>query len=329
MGVCHTGMAGGLSFQASLAQNNQQTFTHHRPRIYLLITKLKRLPPIHALSAFEAVARHGSFSSAAEELHLSQSAVSKQVRTLEKHTRSPVFRRHARGIELTSTGTALLQEIQPALAQLSSGIERIRQRHDANTVNVIATHAVSHYWLFPKVIAFNREHPDITVSIQSDNAITPAVINEYDFGIVFGSGGWPGLDVQPLFAERVYPVCRSDLELPELQTLADLKELPLIELDSSAWDCIDWVDWFAHFNEEYTPRPHSLKFNQVSLSYRAALEGLGVSLGWDFMVAQAISEGRLRRVGEFVYDSGKYDFLVHGIKEPLKPAAQTFKEWLS
>ncbi|WP_458524555.1 LysR substrate-binding domain-containing protein [Onishia taeanensis] len=329
MEVCHTGMAGGLSFPAALAQYDQQTFTHHHIRIYLLITKLKRLPPIHALSAFEAVARQGSFSSAAEELHLSQSAVSKQVRTLEEHTRCPVFRRHARGIELTSAGAALLQEIQPALAQLSRGIERVRKQHDASTVSVIATHAVSHYWLFPKVIAFNREHPDITVSIQSDNAMSPAVIEEYDFGILYGRGDWPGLEARRLFPERVYPVCRPDLALPEHPTLQDLKALALIELDSSAWDCIDWVEWFAHFDEAYRPKPHSLNFNQVSLSYNAALEGLGVSLGWDFMVSQAIREGRLRRVGDFVYDSGKHDFLVHGGKKSLKPAAQTFKDWLS
>lgn len=328
MEVCHTGIAARLSFPAPPGAGYSPAI-HRRSRIRLLISKQKRLPPIHALSAFEAVARHGSFSSAAEELHLSQSAVSKQVRTLEEHTRYPVFLRHARGIELTSAGAALLQEIQPALAQLSSGLERIRQRQDADTVTVIATHAVSHYWLFPRVMAFNREHPDITVSIQSDNAISPAVIEEYDFGVLFGRGRWPGLEAQPLFPERIYPVCHPDLALAEPRTLQDLKALPLIELDSRAWDCIDWVDWFAHFDEAYAPRPHGLRFNQVSLSYNAALEGLGVSLGWEFMVSQAVREGRLRRVGEFVYDAGKQDFLVHGTKEPLKPAARTFKHWLS
>lgn len=278
--------------------------------------------------AFEAVARLGSFSAAGNELYLSQSAVSKQVRTLEEYTRTPVFTRHSRGIELTAAGITLLQEIQPALAQLSAGIDRVRQRHDAHTVTVIATHAVAQYWLFPKVIAFKRAHPGITIRIQSDNAITPAVINKYDFGVLFGNGQWPGLEVSPLFQEYVYPVCRVDMPLPELNHPRDLKQLPLIEMDSSDWDCIDWRAWFAHFNEDYEPHPDALTFNQMSLTYGAALEGFGVCLGWDFLVSKAVNEGTLKRVGDFVYDVGKMDYLVHHAREPLKPAAQTFQHWL-
>ena len=289
---------------------------------------LKRLPPIHSISAFESVARHGSFTAAAEELHLGQSAVSKQIRTLEEHTKTPLFRRHARGVELTAAGMELLKAVQPALLQLSTGIEEVRQHHDANTVTIIATHAVAHYWLFPRVIAFNRVHPEITVSIRSDNSINAAKVTEHDFGILYGEGSWPFLEAVPLFAESVYPVCHPELALEEPRKPEDLTHMPLIGLDSTEWDCIGWNEWFRSFGVEYQPAQNSLTFNQVTLAYEAARQGLGVALGWHFMVKDDLRTGALKRVGTFSFDSGKQDYLVHKAHSPLKHSGLVFREWL-
>lgn len=292
------------------------------------MNKLKRLPPIHSISAFESVARLGSFTAAADELNLGQSAVSKQIKTLEEQTNIPLFIRHARGVELTNAGKELLNAVQPALHQLSSGIEHVRQRHDADTVTVIATHAVAHYWLFSRVIAFNRVHPEITVSIRSDNAIDASKVTEHDFGILYGEGRWPYLDAESLFVESVYPVCHPDLSLKEPREPEDLVRLPLIELDSTEWDCIGWEDWFRSFGVDYQPAKNSLTFNQVTLAYEAARQGLGVALGWHFMVKEDIRSETLKRVGSFVFESGKQDYLVHRAHVPLKPSALVFRDWL-
>lgn len=292
------------------------------------MNKLKRLPPIHSISAFESVARLGSFTAAADELYLGQSAISKQIKTLEEQAGTPLFTRHARGVELTKAGKELLGAVQPALQQLSLGIEQVRQRHDAGTVTVIATHAVAHYWLFPRVIAFNRLHPEIKVSICSDNAINVAKIADHDFGILYGDGHWPFLETAPLFDEAVYPVCHPDLSLPEPECPGGLVQLPLIELDSSAWDCIGWEDWFEHFGVDYQPVKNSLTFNQVTLAYEAAHKGLGVALGWHFMVKEDLASHRLKRVGAFTYETGKKDYLAHSVHSSLKPAAVIFRNWL-
>lgn len=292
------------------------------------MNKLKRLPPIHSISAFESVARLGSFTAAADELNVGQSAVSKQIKTLEEHTKTLLFTRHARGVELTAAGMELLNAVQPALFQLSAGIERVRQHHDTNTVTVIATHAVAHYWLFPRVIAFNRVHPEITVSIRSDNAINASKVTEYDFGILYGGGHWPLLETAPLFMESVYPVCHPDLQLPAPQQPGDLTRLNLIDLDSTEWDCIGWSEWFGSFSVEYQPTQDSLTFNQVTLAYEAARQGLGIALGWHFMVKDDLRSGTLKRVGSFSYESGRQDYLAHRAHSPLKRAAQVFRTWL-
>ncbi|MBY4677206.1 LysR substrate-binding domain-containing protein [Marinobacterium arenosum] len=288
----------------------------------------RRLPPLDTLISFEAVARHGSFTAAANELCLTQSAVSKQVRALEENLQLTLFHRHARGIELNDAGQQLLADVQPLLYSLARTVERLKQAHDANTVTIAATHAVSHHWLFPRLTAFSRAHPEIHVSIHSSNEITEAGIGDYDFGILYGEGQWPSLEAAPLFAERIYPVCRIDYPVSEPDSLESLQDCQLIQLDSRAWNCLDWREWFGHFGIDYQPPADAITFNQVTLVYNAALEGLGIALGWDFMAADAIERGQLKPVGNFVYETGKHDYLVNLRHKRLSKSAQLFRDWM-
>ena len=104
--------------------------------------------------------------------------------------------------------------------------------------------------------------------------------------------------------------------------------MPLIELDSTEWDCIGWDDWFRSFGVEYQPAENSLTFNQVTLAYEAARQGLGVALGWHFMVKEDLRSGTLKRVGSFAFESGKQDYLAYSANMPLKPSALVFRDWL-
>jgi LysR family glycine cleavage system transcriptional activator len=289
---------------------------------------LNTLPPLDALVSFEAVARCGSFTRAARELSITQSAVSKQIKGLEEALRCALFDRHVRGIQLSAAGASFLEELEPLLYKLHRAVLRVQHEHDTQAISIACTQAVAHFWLFPRVVRFNQTYPDIAVNIISSNAINERSCNDSDFGILYGDGDWPSLDGTRLFPEIVYPVCSTELSLPQPESVVDLCSLPLIQLDSRAWDCMDWQDWFKHFGLIYDIPRNAITFNQVTLVFNAALEGLGVSLGWDYMARQAIESGKLRQLGGFAYETGRWDYLVHAKHRPLTEPAQIFHDWL-
>lgn len=289
---------------------------------------LRTLPPMETLVCFEAVARCGSFTRAARELLITQSAVSKQIKALEEVLHCALFDRHARGIELSAAGATFLEEIEPLLYKLQRAVLKARDREARQAVSIVCTQAVAHFWLFPRIVRFNQLHPDITVNVISTNTINERSCGESDFGILYGDGDWPTLESTRLFPEIVYPICSPALNIAPPVKPEDLIGLPLIQLDSSQWDCLDWQDWFDHFGIRYQIPRNALTFNQVTLSFNAALEGLGVTLGWDFMARQAIESGALSKLGEFAYETGHSDFLVHARHRPLAAVARIVKDWL-
>ena len=150
----------------------------------------------------------------------------------------------------------------------------------------------------------------------SANTVSEQACVEADLGILYGAGDWASLHGTLLIREVVYPARGSQLDLPEPACLGDLCALPLIQLDSHQWDCLDWQDWFGHFGIDYQIPRNALTFNQLTLTLNAALEGLGVALVWDSMARTAIDDGRLKRVGEFQFKTGRGDYLVHGRQRP-------------
>lgn len=288
----------------------------------------RHLPPLETLIAFEAVSRNGSFTRAATELCLTQSAVSKQIRALEDSLGVALFERQARGIRLTVAGTELFAEVSAGLERLLRTATRIRAAHRSHSVSVLCTHAVAQFWLFPRLLCFNREHPDVTVSLNAINEIDESRVADYDFAILYGAGRWSSLEADFLLPEIIYPVASASLETAPVGSPSEVAGLDLIELDASAWNCIDWRDWFAHFGIDHVPAEDAPTFNQLTLSYKAVEQGLGVGLGWDFMVSEAIERGELKRVGPFAFVTGNAEYLVHPRHKPLSEAALTFRDWL-
>lgn len=274
------------------------------------------------------MARTGQISAAARDLSLTQGAVSKQIKTLEDRLQLDLFERTPRGLVLTSEGRELLETVQPLLHQLSATLTRLQASKEQPVVSIVATLAVAHYWLFDKVIAFNKVYPDIMVHIEATNAMTEHSVIAHDFGVLYGAGQWAGLRAFPLFAERIRPVAAARLDLPAIRRVEDLAALPLIQLDSRAWNCMDWASWFHRFGVEYAPPEKALTLNQVTLTLNAAQEGLGVALGWEFMTDRLIAEERLKPVGGFVLESGLHDYLVQSRARALSDAARKFRDWL-
>ncbi|WP_444756939.1 LysR substrate-binding domain-containing protein [Pseudomonas sp. A014] len=288
----------------------------------------RHLPPLDTLIAFEAVARTGSFTRAAGELYLTQSAVSKQIRLLEDHLGAQLFERRARGIVLTTAGTQFHGFVEPMLDKLLAHVQRLKSGHGDRHVSVICTHAVAQYWLFPRLLRFNEQHPELTVNIHASNDINESLIADYDLGILYGHGRWASLQASKLFDEVIFPIASTARALPTIDNVAQLQGLPLIQLDASAWNCLDWHDWFSHFGLRYQPPADALTFNQVNLVFDAVLQGMGVGLGWEAMARERIKSGLIRPVSDFVVRTGQADYLVHDRQNPPSSAAEVFAEWL-
>lgn len=288
----------------------------------------RHLPPLDTLIAFEAVVRTGSFTRAASELYLTQSAVSKQIKLLEAHLGVVLFERRARGIALTSAGEGFNAIVEPMLEHLLAGVLRLKTGYSSHNVSVICTHAVAQYWLFPRLLRFNEQHPELTVNIHASNEISEGDIADYDFGILYGHGQWSSLNADKLFDETIYPIASIKRSLPVIDTVEALQALPLIQLDASAWNCLDWQDWFSHQGLRYQAPADAVTFNQVNLVFEAVLQGMGVGLGWEFMARERIEQGLIRQVSTFVVHTGQADYLVHDKQAPCSPAAQVFQNWL-
>lgn len=293
-----------------------------------MVPSVSGLPPLHALMYFEAVGRLHSFTKAADELCVTQSAVSKQVRNLEQSLGFALFERQHRSVKLTPAGQELIAASQPLIRALRECVSRIRQSHGSNVVSVVCTQAVAHYWLFPRVVEFNQLRPDVTVHIISTNEITADTCTEHDFGVLFGKGSWTGLTCEKLFEEEVYPICSLDFATPDIETPEQLLGMRLVQLDPQKWQWLNWESWFAHFDVKYVPTANVLVYNQVTLTLNASTKGLGVALGWDFMAREMIEKGMIRRLGPFSYKTGRSDYLVHAAYRPMSPAAQAFKTYL-
>ncbi|MCS5516361.1 LysR substrate-binding domain-containing protein [Pseudomonas qingdaonensis] len=224
--------------------------------------------------------RTGSFTRAAAELSLTQSAVSKQIKLLEEHLGAPLFERRARGITLTAAGSGFNAIVEPMLDSLLANVLRLKSGHGSRNVSVICTHAVAQYWLFPRLLRFNAQHPELTVNIHASNEMDERVVGNYDFGVLYGHGRWSSLQADKLFDECIYPIVSTQRALPPADSLAALQALPLIQLDASAWNCLDWPDWFAHLGVRYKAPADAVTFNQITLVFDAVMQGMGVGLGW-------------------------------------------------
>lgn len=289
--------------------------------------RFRQLPPLDTLIAFESVARLGSFTRAADELCVTQSAVSKQVRTLEQALGVALFMRGARGVELSVAGGLYQQEVLPALQRIQLAGQRISTSHHPNTVTVLATHAVSQFCLFPRLLSFNAAYPHITIHIHASNDILPFMVPDYDLAILYGDGDWPSLAATELIREVIYPAARPGVAGSQVQTLAELAALPLIQL-ASTWNCFEWRDWFAHFAVAYQSPQSNPTFNQLTLTYAAIQQGGGVGLVWAFMAQEAINRGELLRVTDFFVETGLAEFVVHDRVRPMSAATKLFKNWL-
>lgn len=281
---------------------------------------------LSALAAFEAASRHQNFAHAADELHLTASAVSHQVRKLESHLGVNLFQRHARGVSLTMPGRLLADAASNALADIDTVFAAVKPGRAITRVRVATLHSFAHAWLLPRLPDFTRAHPDIRLSLETDAALARFDDNGPDIGIRHGMGQWPGLSAQPLLDELLFPVIAPDFpERERIQSAADIARLPLIaDLARQGW-----LDWFRLAGARRIRLPEAHIFSDSTDALLAAACGMGAVLARQRIVAPWLADGRLVRLpgpalrGRFGY------YIIHSAHRRPSTAAAAFTRWLA
>jgi len=286
----------------------------------------RRLPPLNALRAFEAAARHLSFTRAAEELNVTQTAVSHQVKALEERLGVRMFERHGRGLWLTEEGEIYLPFLRQAFDLIADGTDLIVS-HDAHgplSVTMLPTFAVR--WFIPRLREFQVKHPDIEVHMVTTERNVDFAREDVDCGIRYGTGDWPGLDSDKLFEDRFIAVCSPELltRKPPLKKLSDLKHHTLLHESNDE----DWRYWLSALHVTNVDSSRGLFFDSSDLAIEAAAAGLGVALGSRIIMQDDLDEGRLVMPFGDLTDEDLSHWLVYPKGSARKPKVAAFREWL-
>ncbi|MBO9679638.1 MAG: LysR family transcriptional regulator [Acidovorax sp.] len=284
------------------------------------------IPPLSALQAFEAVARRRSFSLAANELHLTPSAVSHQLAKLENLLGVRLFERSSRGVDLTPAGHSYLQRVGNALGAISTATEDLRHGVQ-DTLYLHCSPSFASLWLMPRIPRFAQRHPAISLVLSASHVHSDFQLGLVDLDIRYGLPTWPHLEVEPIFSEKVMPLASPEfIRRHALHTPQDLLQVPLIQ---SMINVAQWPEWFARFEPAHRPERMALKFDRAMMSLDAAVQSLGVALESACLGQAHIASGRLQPVfGDEMSLEVQGHFLVYPARHAARPEVKMFLEWI-
>lgn len=290
----------------------------------------KHIPPLKALLAVEATARHGSFSKAAEELNVTQSAVSHLVSQAEECLGAALLDRASRPVRPTIQGHRYLGAVVSALNILKSEGQHLQERHGAKTLTVSCNLGYGNFWLLPKLKDFHEANPGITVNMVTTYQGLPELSEGIDLAIRFGNGDWPDCRSRLLFREWIVPVASAAYieQAPPIRKPADLLEHTLLHASARDKSWFDWDQWFDHFK---IPRSGSLGgpgFDNHVMMMQAALAGGGVALGWKGTAGGFIDQRQLTAVLPDRIEVEGSVYLTQRIGHSHK-APELFADWLT
>ncbi|WP_179401125.1 transcriptional regulator GcvA [Burkholderia guangdongensis] len=286
---------------------------------------LRQLPPLNAIRAFEAAARHESFSRAADELFVTHGAVSHQVRALEAELGVPLFTRHGKRLALTAAGARYAQQIRTALMMLADATRDVRASDRDRRLVISMLSSFAARWVTPRIGSFIEQHPEIDVELQSTNALIDFARDDVDLAIRFGFGVYPGLHVEPLLDEVFFPACAPTLNggvLP--QTPADLGRYNLLRSDDELWR--PWFD-VAGLDTLTEPK-RGVLYQDSSNLLQAAIDGQGIALVRRSLAVHELLKGRLVRLFDIDGPSPWHYYLVCPPTRLGTPRVQAFRAWL-
>lgn len=287
------------------------------------------LPSLNGLQVFEASARHLSFTRAAAELNVTQTAVSHQIRRLEEQLGLRLFVRQNRALQLTREAQEYLPAVRAAFEDLRRATDRLRQRQRNDVLMVSTTISLAAKWLVPRLAAFQEAHPGIEVRISTGTRLVDFRREEVDIAIRYGRGHWPGLRADWLMAENIFPVCSPALlaGTKSLAALTDLAQHTLLHADTGRDEWVLWLTAAGLPTALATQR--GLTFDQRLMALQAAMDGLGVALGTTRLVETDLAAGRLvAPFGSVVLPAEAGYYLVGPAETADTRKIALFRQWI-
>jgi len=290
-----------------------------------------RLPPLKALRAFEASARQLSFTRAAEELFVTQAAISHQIKALEDYLSIKLFMRKNRALLLTEEGQSYYMDIKDIFNALHEATERLYARGAKGAITVSSQASFAIQWLVPRLSAFNSLHPDIDVRIKAVEQAENSLTGDVDIAIYYGRGNWPNIHADKLQTEYLIPVCSPLLQQdnlingkPALLSIDDLAQHNLLHDTSRK----SWKQWFKQVGVKGTNVNHGPIFSHSAMVLQAALHGQGVALAYSVLAKPDIDSGRLVCPFNDVIMSKNSYFIVCRESQKELGKIEAFRQWL-
>lgn len=280
--------------------------------------------PLNALRAFEASARHLSFTRAAIELHVTQAAVSHQVKALETRLNVILFKRLPRGLMITAEGEALLPVLRDSFDRMADMLERFENGHVREVVMVGAVGTFAVGWLLPRLPAFREKYPHVDLRLSTNNNRVDLAAEGLDYAIRFGRGAWQGIDAVPLFEAPLSVLCVPAIA-DELRRPADLTNQTLLR----SYRSDEWTNWFAAAGiAEPSSLLRGIVFDSSLAMMEAALQGAGVALAPPMMFARHLAMGAVRQPFAIYTSMGSY-WLTRVQSRTPTPAMEAFADWIA
>jgi len=285
-----------------------------------------RLPALNNLKAFEAAARHESFTRAAEELCVTQGAVSQQVKALETGLGIKLFNRERQRLIITEAGRDYLTIVRDALDRIAVGTERLLQRQNAGVLTVSTSPDFAAKWLVHRLGHFAEAHSEIDLRVSATLHHVDFAREEVDMAVRHGDGNWPGLDPVQLSAEYLFAICSPKLlsGRRKLDKPADILKFPLIHLDNRT----DWTKWLRAVGVDEGDVTHGPVLNRASMVIDAAINGQGVALARTTLAAWDLINGRLVRPFPDSLPLSKTYWIISPKATSSLPKIVTFRSWL-
>jgi LysR family transcriptional regulator, glycine cleavage system transcriptional activator len=281
------------------------------------------LPSLNAIRAFEAAARQQSFSRAAEELSVTQSAVSRQIQKLETELGQPLFARSGPHLKLTDRGREYYGVVQQGLGVIKRGTERLFRHGTARVLTITTTPSVITNWLVARVADFERSHAGASLHLNSSPAMVDfAVSPNIDIGIRFGKGRWPHVTAEVLVEDVIFPVCRAEL-VRRLKQPSDLLGEQLLTESEDLW-----TDWFAAAGIRHAAPKRLRLSDDFNVQLQATMLGRGVTLARGLLVADELREGRVVCPFPVAPVSSLQYYIVCQLERHTEPAIVELRDWL-
>ena len=294
----------------------------------------RRLPSLNGLVTFEAAARHLGFTRAAEELYVSQAAVSRQIRRLEQQLGTPLFHREHRALKLTEAGRRLQEAVLVGFSHIAAVVQDIGAVQRSAQIQVATSVAFATYWFLPRLNAFRHHHPEADVRVLASDRFQDHLADDVDIALTCGIHDVPGWRTDRLFEEVVFPVCSPEyLAAHPVSGLSELSNHTLLNLDprhweNIGWEPVDWPLWLKQFGIESPTRAPTVTFNNYPMLVEAALAGEGIALGWQHLSEPLLRQGRLVRPVPQEWDSGRSYYLALREQPEPSPGSAALRDWL-